>query len=86
MRELENGEVDAVISDIRMPGMNGITLMKEVKQRYPDMPVILITAFLSAEEISQESVSSQADGFLQKPFEVDNIVRMLRSLSPGDNR
>jgi DNA-binding NtrC family response regulator len=84
LHELENGRVDAVITDIRMPGMDGITLMKEVKQRYPDLPVILITAFLSSDEINQEPVKSQADGFLQKPFEIDNIVRMLRSLSPGE--
>ncbi len=85
LRELENGRVDAVITDIKMPGMDGIALMKEVKQRYPDMPVILITAFLSADEINDEPVSSQADGFLEKPFDIDNIVRILRSLSPGTN-
>ncbi len=84
LRELENGRVDAIITDIKMPGMDGITLMKEVKQRYPDLPVILITAFLSSDEINKEPVSSQADGFLQKPFDIDNIVRMLRSLSPGE--
>ena len=80
LREMENGEVDAVITDIRMPGMDGITLLKKLKEQRPDLPVILMTAFFSVEEVSRRSRPAQADGFLQKPFEIDNISRVLHQI------
>jgi len=80
LRELQSGDIDAVITDIKMPGMDGIALMREVKKRYPAMPVILITAFLSPDEVRRQANSAEADGFLRKPFEADNIVQLLKSL------
>jgi CheY-like chemotaxis protein len=83
LRELGRGEIDAVICDIKMPGMDGITLLKEIKGRYGEMPVILITAYLSEKEVEQHAVRDIADGFLRKPFRVERIVEMLNSLSPA---
>jgi CheY-like chemotaxis protein len=82
LRELERGEIDAVICDIKMPGMDGITLLKQIKERNAGMPVILITAYLSDEEVEKQSVHAIADGFLRKPFRVEKIVEMLNGLSP----
>jgi len=82
LRELERGDVDAVICDIKMPGMDGISLLKKIKDRYVDMPVILITAYLSDEEIEQQSIHAIADGFLKKPFRVERIVDLLNGISP----
>jgi len=81
LRELENGTIDAVITDIKMPGMDGITLLKKIKIIYPRMPVILITAFLSRDEADRKAGSVEADGFLQKPFEVDNIIEILKEIN-----
>jgi CheY-like chemotaxis protein len=81
LKELERGTVDAVIADIKMPGMDGITLLKKIKEKSPELPVILITAFFSQDEASQKSGATQADGFLQKPFKLDNIVRLLKQIS-----
>ncbi|UCG61196.1 MAG: response regulator [Candidatus Zixiibacteriota bacterium] len=82
LRELERGEIDAVITDIRMPGMDGITLLKQIKERQADLPVILITAYLAEEDIKKQSVHDLADGFIRKPFRVEKIVEMLNGLSP----
>ncbi|RKX25466.1 MAG: hypothetical protein DRP47_09780 [Candidatus Zixiibacteriota bacterium] len=82
LRELENGSVDAVIADIKMPGMDGITLMNRIKSKYPDLPVILITGFFADDYATPDSDSAQADGFLQKPFDTKRIVRLLEELSP----
>ncbi len=82
LKELENGRVDAVVTDIKMPGMDGITLMKKIKQNHPDLPVILITAFMTSEDLSKHDVSSSADGFLEKPFKVERIIEILNGLSP----
>ncbi len=79
LKELENGMVDAVISDIKMPGMDGVALMKNIKEKYPDLPVILITGFFLEEHIEE---TSMADGFLRKPFDPDKIIDLLKNLTP----
>jgi len=79
LKELENGDIDAVITDIRMPGTDGITLMKEIKKKNPEMPVILTTAYLSSYEFDVDADS--ADGFLPKPFKAESIIRLLNQLS-----
>ena len=81
LRELDNGDVDAVVSDIRMPNTDGITLMKKIKQKNPEMPVILITGFMSTFEPAPDSGSATPDGFLQKPFKVEKIIKLLNELS-----
>ena len=83
LRILAASRVDAVIADIKMPGMNGIALMKKIKSDYPNLPVILITAYLAEENREDESIESQADGYLRKPFRVEKIVELLERISPG---
>jgi CheY-like chemotaxis protein len=82
LQELNRGSVDAIITDIKMPGMDGISLMKKVKQARPDLPVVLITAFLSEDEAAREAANVTADGFLNKPFDTESIISLLRDLSP----
>mgnify|MGYP006280329983 CR=1 FL=1 len=81
LKQLEYGEVDAVITDIKMPGMDGVELLKQVKQSNPDMPVILITGYLSAPDATTEDAATSADGFLQKPFRIENIIDLLKDLT-----
>jgi len=82
LRELTRGEVDAVVADIKMPGMDGITLLKEIKSFRPDLPVILITAFWSEDDNLRDAVPAGADGFLKKPFRVEKIIELLDEISP----
>ncbi|MCI5131179.1 MAG: response regulator, partial [Candidatus Electrothrix sp. EH2] len=48
-----NDPVDLVITDIRMPGMNGLDLLAELKQHFPDIPVIMLTAYASPDDAVQ---------------------------------
>ncbi|MBU8932547.1 MAG: response regulator [candidate division Zixibacteria bacterium] len=82
LRELENGSIDAVIADIKMPGMDGIALLKRIKAKYPDLPVILITGFLADNFEAIGTAAMPADGFLQKPFDTSKIIALLEELSP----
>jgi len=84
LKELAHGAIDAVITDIRMPGADGITLMKKIKEKNPGMPVILTTAYLSSYDFDTEADS--ADGFLPKPFKAESIINLLDQLSaaPAD--
>ena len=49
LKQLEKEAFDFLIADIKMPGMDGLTLLKEVKGKYPDMDVMIITGFGSIE-------------------------------------
>ena len=72
-------KVDLILLDIKMPGMDGVELMKLIKEKYHDLPVILITGFFLDEHLKE---TNQADGFLRKPFEPDKIIDLLKNLSP----
>ena len=76
---LETTSVQLVISDIMMPGMNGMELLVEVKQKYANLPVILITGY-GGKFAAQEAVAAGADGYFQKPFKNVELVRTLRAI------
>ncbi len=69
---LKDKEIDLVISDIKMPRMDGIQLMKKVKNHDPSIPVFLISGALLDEDQSQ-AVENKADGYLKKPFSIDEL-------------
>lgn len=68
MQILENGNIDLVISDIMMPGMNGIELCRRIKEKFETchIPVILLTA-KNTEESQIEGFTQGADGYVTKP-------------------
>ncbi|MFH1686246.1 MAG: response regulator [bacterium] len=84
LKEIRYGEVDAVIADICMPGMNGAELLRQVKQNSPEVPVILMTGNLQLPEMPSSDIAA-ADGFLNKPFRIENMIQMLDDLAvrPG---
>ena len=69
---LENRPFDLVISDLRMPGMDGITLLAEVGQKWPSVPVILLTAH-GLVPAAVEAMRAGALDFLLKPFDPDEL-------------
>lgn len=69
---LKEKEIDLVLSDIRMPRMDGIQFMKKVRAFDPTIPVYLVSGALLSEE-QVETVGEQADGFLRKPFTIDEL-------------
>ena len=66
---------DLLIADIRMPGMSGIDLVLSARRVYPDLPVIVMTAFKSADITRLDS--GPFTGFLEKPFEFDALLRLV---------
>ena len=68
-----------ILSDINMPGMDGLTLLGEVKQRFPDLPVMLITAYGDDERRRRANELGAAD-FLAKPVDFDQLKAQLRQL------
>ncbi|QJQ96810.1 MULTISPECIES: sigma-54 dependent transcriptional regulator [Halomonadaceae] len=66
-----------VVSDIRMPGMGGMALLREVRRRDPDLPVILITGHGDI-STAVEAMREGAWDFLEKPFAGERLVEMVR--------
>ena len=71
--ELLRGEpADLIISDVKMPDMNGIELLRRVREFLPDAGVVLMTAFATV-ETAREAFKLGADDFIQKPFDVEEL-------------
>jgi DNA-binding NtrC family response regulator len=78
-----SGLVDVVVSDIRLPVQNGLWLLREVKQRRPHLPVIMITAFHDL-EMTVEAMQAGATDYVPKPIDLDELTPAVeRALSRG---
>jgi two-component system, NtrC family, nitrogen regulation response regulator GlnG len=74
---LERGAPQVLVSDIRMPGASGIDLLTNVKQRFPELPVIIMTAYSDLES-AVAAFQGGAFEYLPKPFDVDRAVELIR--------
>ncbi|MCB9764672.1 MAG: sigma-54-dependent Fis family transcriptional regulator [Alphaproteobacteria bacterium] len=70
---LQSGPPDVVLTDLRMPGMGGFEVLRACLQRYPDVPVVLITAHASL-ETAIRAIREGAYDFLPKPFGADQLL------------
>jgi DNA-binding NtrC family response regulator len=81
LSHLEATSFGAMVSDIQMPGMTGIELLAEVRNRKMDLPVILLTAHADRERLSLATKLGAFD-FLEKPFSLsllsDAILRAIK--------
>ncbi|MDX9858966.1 MAG: response regulator [candidate division Zixibacteria bacterium] len=76
---LESTRVHAVVSDMLMPGRNSFGLLVEVKERFPHIPVIIITGY-SGRFSPKDCIAAGADAYCTKPFKNAEIVRTLRAV------
>src|SRR5919204_2728535 len=75
-------DYDIVISDIRMPGMNGYEFVRKVKERNPKVKVILMTAFeIDDKEFHNVLSDIKIDAFLQKPFSIGQLNDLIGKIS-----
>src|SRR5215475_1283200 len=68
-----------VLSDINMPGMDGLELLGEIKQRFPELPVMMVTAYGDNERRRRAGDLGAAE-FLAKPVDFDRLKERLRDL------
>ncbi len=68
-----------ILSDINMPGMDGLTLLDEIKRRFPDLPVMMVTAYGDDERRRRASELGAAE-FITKPVDFDQLKAQLRRL------
>ncbi|MFK7872964.1 MAG: response regulator [Oligoflexales bacterium] len=70
MQTCKDRHIDLVISDLRMPRVDGLQLMKKVRKKDPTIPFLLVSGAVG--ETTDEQLA-EADGFLSKPFDVDEL-------------
>jgi len=84
---LSNQTYDLMVTDVKMPNIDGISLLRKVRRHYPTMPVLFITGVASPEIIA----AADPDGFLAKPFRISHIEELIeatlnRADQPGNGR
>ncbi|MBM9520695.1 sigma-54-dependent Fis family transcriptional regulator [Desulforhopalus vacuolatus] len=75
---------DLVLSDIRMPGMNGIELLEQVKGLYPGLPMVMVTAFSSPDDAVQ-AMHNGAFDYISKPFNVNELKSVIHAAINSGN-
>jgi CheY-like chemotaxis protein len=68
-----------ILSDINMPGMDGLTLLREIRTRWPDIPVMMLTAY-GDEERRKRAFECGAADFVTKPIDFDYLKERLQGL------
>ena len=83
-----NGEIRpqliVILSDINMPGMDGLALLREIKTRRPELPVMMVTAYGDDERRRLADEFGAAE-FITKPVDFDLLKAQLRQLPPAAN-
>lgn len=79
IRQLDQGAEppQVLVSDIRMPGQSGLNLLQQIKQRFPNLPVIIMTAYSDLES-AVAAFQGGAFEYLPKPFDVDQAIDLIR--------
>ncbi len=76
LEQLQQSPHDLVVTDIRMPNMTGIELLRSIKEQYPHVEVILITGY-GSEEIAAEARRLGAYDYIEKPFDALELLKTI---------
>ncbi len=77
LKELQTRTPNVIISDVRMPEMDGITLLEQIKEKAPKLPVIIMTAYSDLDR-TVSAFQSGAFEYLSKPFDVDEVINLVQ--------
>lgn len=82
MIQLSGEKVDLVVSDIQMGEMSGLTLLRSIKNKYPNMPVLLMTAYATIDDAVQ-AMRDGATDYLSKPFSPEVLLNLVGRYAPA---
>ena len=77
LARLARQQPDVIISDIRMPGLSGLDMLSQIREQYPRLPVIIMTAHSDLDS-AVASYQGGAFEYLPKPFDVDDAVSLVK--------
>ena len=78
LNEIERHRFDVVLLDLRMPGMDGISVLKAIKEKWPEIEVIVVTGYPSL-ETAKEAIRYGAYDYLSKPVEPERMIEVAHS-------
>jgi FixJ family two-component response regulator len=76
-------ETDCVITDVRMPGMSGLELQRRLMVTHPQLPVILMTAHASDDEVRLRALKDGAMAYLSKPLDEETLLGAVEAVLRG---
>ena len=76
LQQLKKNIVSLVVTDLKMPRMDGFALLEHIMEHYPDIPVIIITGY-STPDMEQLALDGGAVGYIAKPFMLENLARSI---------
>jgi DNA-binding NtrC family response regulator len=79
----EHRSFDCVVSDIRMPGMNGVEFQRVIREKHGDIPVMLITAY-AEHDLIEKARAQGVLSFLEKPLNISLLFSFLRRIASGE--
>jgi len=85
LTKLADDEFDLVITDMKMPGMNGLEVIRFIKEKWPALPVIVISAY-ARDELLDQAEKEGALGILSKPVDMDYLSGFVRKVANSDNK
>src|SRR3989441_772564 len=80
LQALQQSQPQVLVSDIRMPGESGLTLLNNIRERFPQVPVIIMTAYSDLDS-AVAAFQGGAFEYLPKPFDVDHAIALIRRAS-----
>lgn len=75
---IETAQIDGVLLDVRMPGMDGMKVLRQLRQKSQHIPVIIVTASVEKEKL-QEAMQMGATDAVRKPIEYDELLSKIRA-------
>jgi CheY-like chemotaxis protein len=73
--------IDAVVTDVRMPGMDGFELAKTLRAQRPDLPILIISGFFQGgPDVARDQFESHRNHYLAKPFSKEQLIKGLERL------
>ena len=79
LKTLETQMPAALLIDVKMPEQDGISLLEELKERYPFIPIVIMSGYPTHETIS-ESIKKGATRFIAKPFTPDELIEVIHEV------
>jgi DNA-binding NtrC family response regulator len=73
---IQKDKIDLVTLDLKMPGLSGIEVLREIKKKYADIEVIVISAYGTPQNL-REATSYGVEGFIAKPFNLSDIINSI---------
>jgi DNA-binding NtrC family response regulator len=83
LKQLAATTVHVIVSDARMPEMDGFKLLADVRQRYPQIPFIMITAYATP-KLAVQAIKNGATNYLAKPFDPEELLHVIGNAVRGE--